>query len=71
MRTFGSEMTVFLQREEAGGLAVLPYFLGRISWDTVVMITAYSAVYLGFYFTMTVFRTPFGMFYLVLICVAW
>ncbi|KXZ52790.1 hypothetical protein GPECTOR_8g178 [Gonium pectorale] len=70
LRTFGQEQLIFLTREAQAGLSVVSWMLGRIGWDAILQ-ALYPAVYLGFYYAMTVFDTPFELYYLVLFFVAW
>ena len=52
------------------GLSVLSWLFGRMAWDLVLQ-GLYPAVYLGFYYAMTVFDTAFGLYYLILVFIAW
>ncbi|KAG2453490.1 hypothetical protein HYH02_001711 [Chlamydomonas schloesseri] len=70
LRTFGQEQLIFLTREAQAGLSVMSWMLGRIGWDLILQ-GLYPALYLGFYYAMTVFDTPFELYYLVLFFVAW
>lgn len=71
LRTFGQERTTYLKRESYAGLQTGTYMLARMLYDSVTIMVAYPVIYLAFYYIMTLFTTPFGKFYLALLCVSW
>lgn len=70
LRTFGAERVIFLQRETYGGLFTLSYMCGLMTWDFLALFL-YPALYLAFYYSMTVFPFNWGLYYLLLVMVAW
>lgn len=70
LRTFGHEYTIFLHRESHGGLITVSYMMGRMMWDIILMAT-FPAIFLGFYYAFTLIKTPFGLYYIMLVMVGW